>query len=73
MILTWNEEKGPLIYVNRSVVGISVKRTASVNSTSSLLTLQIGSGFARNRTKRGMPFGLRSFDECKSLQPHKKE
>ena len=70
MILTWNEEKGPLIYVNGSVVGITVKKAVSVNSTSSLLTLQIGSGFARNKTKRGMLLGLRSFKECKSLQPH---
>ena len=53
MILTWNHEKGPQIYVNGSVVGNFVKRNATVNNTNQDLHLQIGSGFEENSTRRG--------------------
>ena len=53
VILTWNHEEGPRIYVNGSVAGNFVERNATIYNTNQHLNLQIGSGFEENSTSRG--------------------
>ena len=51
--LTWNEEEGPQIYINGSVVGNSGEQAASVNSSVTYFRVQIGSGFEMDSADRG--------------------
>ena len=53
VVLTWNEEEGPQIHVNGSVVGNFSERIASANSSTFSPKVFIGSGFERRVVERG--------------------